>query len=89
VLAAQAGIAGSAVLEDQVMAGGQAGFVGHIRIGRGAKVGAQAGVMSDVPAGSEVIGAPALPGREWFRLFAVLRKIGRDQAAGAKSSRAG
>jgi hypothetical protein len=45
--------------------------------------------MSDVPAGSEVIGAPALPGREWFRLFAVLRKIGRDQAAGAKSSRAG
>jgi UDP-3-O-[3-hydroxymyristoyl] glucosamine N-acyltransferase len=87
VLVAQVGISGSAVLEDQVMLGGQAGIVGHVRVGRGAKVGAKAGVMSDVTAGTEVVGAPALPGREWFRLFAVLRRLGREHAAEAKASR--
>ncbi len=38
VLVAQSGIAGSSVLEDYVQMGGQAGVVGHVHIGRGAKV---------------------------------------------------
>ena len=88
-LASQVGISGSSVLEDQVMLGGQAGVVDHVRVGRGAKVGAKAGVISDVPAGGEFIGAPALPGREWLRMLAVLRRLGREGFAGAKASRGG
>ena len=48
VIVAQAGISGSTILEDHVMMGPQAGLTGHLRIGRMAKIGAQAGVMADV-----------------------------------------
>ena len=51
VIVAQAGIAGSTVLEDFVQIGGQAALNGHLKIGRGARIGAQAGVMSDVSSG--------------------------------------
>ena len=49
VIVAQVGIAGSTVLEDFVQVGGQAAIAGHIRIGQGARLGAQAGVISDCP----------------------------------------
>ena len=58
VIVAQVGIAGSTVLEDFVQVGGQAALDGHLRIGRGARIGAQAGVMRDVPSGAEVVGSP-------------------------------
>ena len=45
VIVGQAGIAGSTVVEDFVQVGGQAALNGHIRVGRGARIGAQAGVM--------------------------------------------
>jgi UDP-3-O-[3-hydroxymyristoyl] glucosamine N-acyltransferase len=41
--------------------GGQAGLAGHITLGRGAQVGAQAGVPSDLAAGATVRGSPSLP----------------------------
>jgi UDP-3-O-[3-hydroxymyristoyl] glucosamine N-acyltransferase len=56
VTVAQAGISGSTILEDHVIVAGQAGLTGHLRIGRRARIGPQAGVMSDAQAGSEVIG---------------------------------
>jgi UDP-3-O-[3-hydroxymyristoyl] glucosamine N-acyltransferase len=77
VIVAQVGISGSTILEDQVMIGGQAGLIGHLRIGRGARIGAQAGVMSDVAEGTEVLGAPAMPVREFFRQVAALRRLVR------------
>ena len=43
VIVAQAGIAGSAELEDFVQVGGQAAIAGHLRIGRGARIGGQSG----------------------------------------------
>ena len=49
------------------MVAGQAGLTGHLRIGRRARIGAQAGVMADVPAGADVVGSPAQPVREFFR----------------------
>ena len=76
VIVAQVGIAGSTVLEDFVQVGGQAAIAGHIRIGQGARIGAQAGVISDVPAGAEVVGSPAQPRREFFRQVAVLEADG-------------
>jgi UDP-3-O-[3-hydroxymyristoyl] glucosamine N-acyltransferase len=54
---AQVGISGSTVLEDFVRVGGQAAMAGHLRIGEGAEVGAQAGVISDIAPGVRVLGS--------------------------------
>ena len=82
VVVAQAGISGSTVLEDFVVVAAQAGLTGHLRIGRKARVGAQCGVMSDVDAGQDVLGSPAMPVREFFRNVAVLRRLARRPASG-------
>ena len=81
VVVALAGISGSTILEDHVMVGGQAGLTGHLRIGRGARIGAQSGVMSDVQAGSDVVGSPAQPAREFFRHLAILRRLIRNASS--------
>ncbi len=75
IVVSQAGISGSTVLEDFVVVAAQAGLIGHLRIGAKARIGAQAGVMRDVAAGADVLGAPAMPVREFFRNVAVLRKL--------------
>jgi UDP-3-O-[3-hydroxymyristoyl] glucosamine N-acyltransferase len=80
VIVAQAGISGSTVLEDFVVVAAQAGLVGHIRIGAKARIGAQSGVMRDVADGADVLGAPAMPVREFFRNVAVLRKLAARRA---------
>jgi UDP-3-O-[3-hydroxymyristoyl] glucosamine N-acyltransferase len=85
VIVSQAGISGSTVLEDHVMVAGQAGLTDHLRIGRQARIGAQAGVMSDVPPGADVVGSPAQPVREFFRQVALLRRLVR-QASGRRPS---
>jgi UDP-3-O-[3-hydroxymyristoyl] glucosamine N-acyltransferase len=46
----------------------------HVTIGEGARVGAQSGVPSDIPAGQTWFGYPALPGREYFRIISAMRK---------------
>jgi UDP-3-O-[3-hydroxymyristoyl] glucosamine N-acyltransferase len=79
VIVAQVGIAGSTVLEDFVQVGGQAAIAGHLRIGRGARIGAQAGVISDLPSGAEVLGSPAQPKRDFFRQVATLKRMARRQ----------
>lgn len=74
VLVAQAGIAGSAVLEDYVAVGGQGGISGHLTLGKGAKIAAAAGVMRNVAPGEAVAGAPAMPLKEYFRLCALWQR---------------
>ena len=82
VLAGMVGISGSTILEDFVRMGGQVGVIGHVRIGRGAQIAAQAGIMQDVPAGSEMGGSPAQPVRSWMREVAWLRRMTRSQGWG-------
>jgi len=77
VVVAQVGISGSTVLEDFVQVGGQAAFAGHLRIGKGAQVGAQAGVIGDVAPGAILLGSPAQPRYEFFRQAALLKKLSR------------
>ncbi len=77
VLVAQVGVSGSTVLEDFVMLGGQAGLAGHLRIGKGARIAAQAGVIGDVPAGAAYMGFPAEPSRAFLRSVATLRRLVR------------
>lgn len=77
VIVSQTGISGSTVLDDYVMVGGQAGLTGHLKIGKGARIAAQSGVMRDVEPGTEVMGSPALPSRQFMRQFAALAKLVR------------
>lgn len=86
VVIALAGISGSAVLEDFVVVAGQVGVAGHKRIGRGARIGAQAGVINDVPAGEEWVGSPAEPAKGLFRQIIALRQMVAERA-GARSAK--
>lgn len=78
VLIAQSGVAGSSVMEDFSVLAAQAGVAGHLRIGMGARIGAKAGVMRDVPAGEEHLGAPSMPIREFMRQVATLKRLTKD-----------
>jgi UDP-3-O-[3-hydroxymyristoyl] glucosamine N-acyltransferase len=58
-----------------VFAGGQVGIADHLKIGAGAKIGAQSGIIQDIPAGQAVFGTPSSEFGESFRMFAALRKL--------------
>ena len=55
--------------------GGQAGLVGHLKVGAGAKIGAQAGVISDVAPGDVVSGYPARNHRSYLKAMATLMRL--------------
>lgn len=81
VIAGQSGFGGSAVLEDFVVLGAQAGVKDHVRIGRGSQLAAKAGVVGDLAPGSIVSGFPARPFKDWAREVAVVKRMA---ARGAK-----
>jgi UDP-3-O-[3-hydroxymyristoyl] glucosamine N-acyltransferase len=74
VIAAECGLSGSIVLGDYVMLGGQVGIADHIIIGERAIVAAKSGVIGHIPAGQQWFGYPAMPGRDYLRVFATSRK---------------
>lgn len=78
-IAAQCGIAGSAVVEDGVMMGGQVGIAGHIRVGKGARLAAQSGIIANVPAGASYGGYPAIAVNDWHRQTITLSKLIKKQ----------
>ncbi len=88
VIVAQTAIAGSSVLEDFVALGGQSGVVGHVRIGKGARIAATSSVNSDVPPGVRWGGTPAKPIKQWFREITVLKKLA-NQSVGGKKGKGG
>jgi len=75
LLAAQVGIAGSTVLEDDVIMAGQSGATGHVRIGRGARVSAKSAVTKDVEPGRQVAGVPAGDLAEWREAVVLVRRL--------------
>ena len=75
LLAAQVGIAGSTVLEDDVIMAGQSGSTGHVHLGRGARVGAKSAVTKDVTAGGHVAGIPAVDLAEWRETVVLGRRL--------------
>ncbi|WP_298215619.1 UDP-3-O-(3-hydroxymyristoyl)glucosamine N-acyltransferase [Acidocella sp.] len=85
VVVAQAGVSGSTRIGAGVMIAAQAGLTGHLTIGDGARIGAQSGVMQDVPAGEEVLGAPAQNARSFFREVVTLRKLAQSGRKGQKT----
>lgn len=75
LIVAQAGIAGSAVIEDHVVIGGQVGIAGHITIGAGTMVAAQSGIVSSVDSKSILFGSPAQPHMKEKRSRIALNKL--------------
>jgi UDP-3-O-[3-hydroxymyristoyl] glucosamine N-acyltransferase len=75
LLAAQVGIAGSTIVEDDVMMAGQTGVTGHVRIGAGAMIGAKSAVLQSVEAGSFVTGHPAFDHADWRKASVVFRQL--------------
>ncbi len=75
VIAACAAISGSVIIGDGVQLGVAVGVSDHITIGNGAKIGALAFVMRDVPAGETYLGYPADEAQSVLRQWASVRKL--------------
>ena len=76
VIAAQTGISGSTKLGKRMMVGGQAAFVGHLRIADGTKVQARSAVKDDIKEENRGLsGAPAIEAREHYRQLAALKQL--------------
>ncbi len=68
-------VAGSARIGNDVILAGHTAVGGHFIVGDGARIGAKAGVISDVPAGADFSGFPARPHREFLRAQAALYRL--------------
>lgn len=74
MIVSQAGIAGSCVIGDRVVVAGQAGMADHISIGSDSIITAKAGVTKSFPEKSIVVGAPAVPRKEFIRQLKTMKE---------------
>ncbi|MDT7602483.1 MAG: UDP-3-O-[3-hydroxymyristoyl] glucosamine N-acyltransferase [Acidobacteriota bacterium] len=78
VIAAQTGISGSTIIEDDAVIGGQVGFGDHARVQRGAVIGSQAGVLPGKIVRPGVWwGTPIQPLDEYKRINAHVNSLPR------------
>ena len=77
LIMAQAGIAGSVQVEDDVIIAGQAGISDHLTIGRGARLLVQSGTIADIPAEATYFGTPARMHREYLRAQVALYRLAK------------
>ena len=76
VMAAQAGVAGSAKLGKNMMVGGQVGIVGHIEIADKVMIGAQSGIPKTIKKeGSMHLGSPAYEADEYKKAYMGFRRL--------------
>lgn len=75
VIAAQTGVAGSTKIGESCVIGGQVGIGGHITIGKNSQIGAQSGIISNTKEGSEIIGSPAYPVKNFFKSSIIIPKL--------------
>ncbi len=76
VIAAQTGISGSTVIEDDAIIGGQVGFGDHARVLKGAVIGSKAGVLPGKIVRAGVWwGIPVQPLEEYKRLNAHIARV--------------
>jgi UDP-3-O-[3-hydroxymyristoyl] glucosamine N-acyltransferase len=75
IICAQTGLAGSSVLERNVLLAGQVGISGHLTIHENAVVYAQSGVGGDVEPGGRISGSPAFAASEWLRAITAFPKL--------------
>jgi UDP-3-O-[3-hydroxymyristoyl] glucosamine N-acyltransferase len=76
VIAAQSGISGSTKLGENCVLAGQVGIAGHLVLANNTSLGAQAGVSKSISKeGQKLIGYPAFDVKEYFRSYAVFKKL--------------
>jgi UDP-3-O-[3-hydroxymyristoyl] glucosamine N-acyltransferase len=75
IICSQTGLAGSSILEKNVLLAGQVGISGHLTIHEGAIVYAQSGVGHDVPANTRISGSPAFDASEWLRAITAFKSL--------------
>lgn len=76
VIAAQAGIAGSAKVGDGCKIGGQVGIVGHITVADGAQIQGQSGIQSSVKKkNAKLFGSPAIEYANFLRSYAIFKRL--------------
>lgn len=73
MIVSQVGIAGSCVIGDRVVIAGQAGLADHLSIGNDSIVGPAAGVSKSFPEKSIILGAPAMPRKEFIRQLKAMK----------------
>ena len=76
MIVSQVGIAGSCVIGDRVVIAGQAGLADHIQIGSDTIIAAQSGVTKSFPEKSIVVGAPAVPRKEFIKQLKIMKDAG-------------
>jgi UDP-3-O-[3-hydroxymyristoyl] glucosamine N-acyltransferase len=77
LLAAQAGVAGSATLHRGAVLAAQSGVADHVQVGAEATVLAQSGVMRDVEPGEVVLGSPASSRVRFLRSMVRTQRLER------------
>ena len=75
IICAQTGLAGSTVLERNVLLAGQVGSSGHLTVHEGATVYAQSGIGGDVAPHGRISGSPAFAANEWLRAVTAFPKL--------------
>ena len=75
IICAQTGLAGSSILEKNVLLAGQVGISGHLTIHDNAVVYAQSGIGGDVAPGAVMSGSPAFEARDWLRAITAFPKL--------------
>jgi UDP-3-O-[3-hydroxymyristoyl] glucosamine N-acyltransferase len=75
IICAQTGLAGSSILEKNVLLAGQVGISGHLTIHDDAVIYAQSGIGGDVEKGAVMSGSPAFDAREWLRAITAFQKL--------------
>ena len=79
LIAAQTGIAGCVVIEDEVTLWGQVGTASGVRIGKGAIVLAKSGVSKDMQGGKTYFGTLGKDYREKLKEMAFLKKLMNEE----------
>jgi UDP-3-O-[3-hydroxymyristoyl] glucosamine N-acyltransferase len=76
VIAAQAGISGSAKIGNNCMIGGQVGIAGHIFVANRTNVGAQAGILTPPKKeGESIWGSPSINIKDYMKSYVVFKKL--------------
>ena len=83
VIGGRSPMRGAPIVEDDVKIGVGAKILGPVRIGKGAKIGANAVVIDDVLPGDTVVGIPARPVTTGARTLSFPGESGRPAARGA------
>ena len=75
LLISQSAIAGSTVLEDNVIVAGKSGVTGHLTIGKNSTIGAMSVAISSLKENSHVLGFPAQSRTIFWRLHSLKQKL--------------